>query len=157
MTSKNTHQCEKCLRYYKTPQSLKTHMNKCEFVKCDGCEKRFPSSYHMYHHIKSGKCIGIPPPPPVDEKDTEGSNDTNSNDTNSNDNNDKCEENKNMLTDDDKDEFVSYKELQVVMMDIFDKIISDEFVLLKNNSNLRYHFVKDDSEEIDEEKAYKLK
>ena len=62
-----------------------------------------------------------------------------------------------MLTDDDKDEFVSYKELQVVMMDIFDKIISDEFVLLKNNSNLRYHFVKDDSEEIDEEKAYKLK
>jgi hypothetical protein len=136
----------------------------------------------MYHHIKSGKCIGIPPPPPVDEKDTEGSNDTNSNDTNSNDtnsndtnsndtnsndtnsndtnsndNNDKCEENKNMLTDDDKDEFVSYKELQVVMMDIFDKIISDEFVLLKNNSNLRYHFVKDDSEEIDEEKAYKLK
>jgi hypothetical protein len=157
IVSKNSHKCERCSRYYKTPQTLRAHLNKCETVKCEGCDKQFPSAYHVNEHIMTGKCSIPPPSQPLFSKDESNTDNDNDND-NDNDKDKDNDEDKNHLTEEDKDNFDQYKQLQYIIMDVLDKLVSGEFVLLKNDQFLRYHFVKEDNPyEMNDMKDSKLK
>jgi hypothetical protein len=114
-------------------------MNKCPHVKCDGCLKWFPSTFHINKHITSGKCTIPPPPPPTEEPPTT------------------AEPPRKTVVDhytEDREDFMSFLQLQDIMMDILKKISTEEFVLLRNEKSLRYYFV-DDNDEMDTGKSSK--